>query len=198
MIVIAHYHKPLDWVKQIGQQFCVYSTGYSEIESVYIDNVLQNNKGVDANHYLNYIIDNYDNLPDKILFCHHHENDWTQDRSLPEIINNLNWNCADYFSVGAYCNTWQALPGNQEWLRNYAFLLPNGKLPDSLVYIAGTQFVVSKELILKHKKEYYQFLLAWLYYTDMPDNQSGRLFEYTWHYILTGNGVEKQYQNRFK
>lgn len=198
MIVIAHYHKPLDWVKKVKEQFCVYSTGYNEIEAAYIDNVLQNNKGMDANHYLNYIIDNYDNLPDKILFCHHHENDWTQDRSLPEIINNLNWNCADYFSVGAYCNTWQALPGNQEWLRNYAFLMPNGKLPDKLVYIAGTQFVVSKELILKHSLEYYKFLLAWLYYTDMPDNQSGRLFEYTWHYILTGEGVEKQYLNRFK
>jgi len=194
-VLIAHYNKPIDWVEKIDSStvssIYVYTSG-GKISTQHV-----RNKGMDANHYLNFIINNYNSLPDKILFCHHHEYDWTQDRSLPEIINNLNWNCADYFSIGAYCNTWPALPKYKEWLKNYSFLMPNGTLPQELNYIAGTQFVVSKELILQHKKEYYQFLLAWLYHTDLPDNQSGRLFEYTWHYIFTGNGIEKQYENRF-
>ena len=197
MILIAHYNKNLDWLSKIREPYCVYSTGYTASQSRHIDYAIQNNKGMDANHYLNFIIRNYDNLPEKILFCHHHENDWTQDRPLSQIINTLNWNCADYFSIGAYCNTWQALPGNQDWLNRFEWLMPTGKMPQQLVYIAGTQFVVSRELILQHSLEYYKFLLAWLYYTDLPDNQSGRFFEYTWHYILTGNGIEKQHKNRF-
>jgi hypothetical protein len=52
-----------------------------------------------------------------------------------------------------------------------------------------------KKLIQQYPKSYWQSIYSWLMLTDMPDWLSGRIFEWTWHYILTQNPIDKKYEN---
>lgn len=194
-ILIAHHNKDVSWVKEITADVDVkiYSTG--DPTKIYITP----NKGMDANMYLRYIIDNYDNLPERTLFVHHHRTDWTQDYPLPHYINNLNWELDDYFNIGArknYGDVFVIDPRTKEWIKSVWFLYEKYiPYPSELFYYAGTQFMCHKKLIQQYPKSYWQSIYSWLMLTDMPDWLSGRIFEWTWHYILTQNPIDKKYEN---
>jgi hypothetical protein len=190
-LLIAHHKRDISWVSKINKDIdiSIYST--SDRTKNYT-----NNKGMDSSMYLKYIIDNYNNLPDKTLFVHHHEYDWTQDFNLPFIINNLKWNCSDYFSICArknYNDVFIIAPQTKELLKNNWFLFEKYiPYPEQLIYYAGTQFCVSKDLLKQYPIEYWVYLFNWVQNVDMDDGIVGRIFEWCWHYILTKNPIEKK------
>jgi len=193
-VLIAHYNKDISWISEIrpGVNIKVYST--SDPSRIYVTP----NKGMDANMYLRYILDNYDNLPERTLFVHHHKEDWTQDFPLPYIINNLNWGLDNYFNIGArqyYGDVFVIDPRTKQWLRDSWYLFEQYiPFPKELFYYAGTQFMCHRDLIKQYPKSYYQMLYSWLMMTPLPDYLSGRIFEWTWHYILTKNPIDKKYE----
>jgi hypothetical protein len=63
--------------------------------------------------------------------------------------------------------------------------------PEKLMFFAGTQFCVHRDLILQYPKEFYQNCREWVYTTNEAGWFIGRFFEYTWHYIFTGNPIEQ-------
>ena len=82
-ILIAHYDKSLSWVEELNTDanIIIYSTNKNMTNEVINGikiNVITPNKGMDSIMYLTYIINNYNNLPDQILFVHHHRDDWFQ------------------------------------------------------------------------------------------------------------------------
>lgn len=199
-VLIAHYQKDLSWIKEITADVDIKIYSTSDPTKIYVTP----NKGMDANMYLRYIIDNYDNLPERTLFVHHHREDWTQDYPLPYYINNLNWGLDDYFNICArqYYKNFHEHYNNSplkidQWAKlfdqNWIFDLPKIKL-EELIFYVGTQFMCHKKLILQYPKSYYHRLHSWLLLTSLPDEISGRFFEYLWHYILTKNPVDKKYE----
>ena len=56
-----------------------------------------------------------------------------------------------------------------------------------LVYNQAAQFYVHRDLIRRHSKEAYVTMYDFLMDTTIPDWLSSRGFEYTWHYIFTGD-----------
>ena len=198
-VLIAHYQKDLSWIKEITADVDIKIYSTSDPTKIYVTP----NKGMDANMYLRYIIDNYDNLPERTLFVHHHRDDWTQDYPLPYYINNLNWELDDYFNIGARQYYKSAIDHNtkirgeqwRKWLNDiwYLFELPKIEL-ENLIFYAGTQFMCHKKLILQYPKKYWANLHTWLLFTTLPDSISGRVFEYMWHYILTKNPIDKKYK----
>ncbi len=205
-VIIAHYNKNIEWVDKINKDinFEIHSTSNDKINGIPSDKItfVEPNKGMDANMYLNFIIKNYEKLPDKILFIHHHETDWSHDYPLSYIINNLNWDYSNYINIGCqncYTNLYTLNNGDylivKDWFKDVWYLFDEYlHFPDtSLFYNAGTQFMVDKELILQYPKIFYQRLYDWLITTEWPDYKSGRVFEYLWHYILTKNCDDKKF-----
>jgi hypothetical protein len=207
-VVIAHFDKDINWVSEINKdiEFEVYSTSHTNINGITNNKIffISPNKGMDSNMYLKFILNNYDNLPDKILFVHHHFMDWSQDFSLPFIINNLIWEYSDYINVGkrnCYGNIYEMYDKKylhvKDWFK-FVWPIFDGYLefPEkNLFYYAGTQFMVNKELILQYPKSFYQNLHNWVIQTDMEDYKVGRIFEYLWHYIFTKNTIDKKFNN---
>jgi hypothetical protein len=194
-VLIAHYNKDISWVKEINKNINVKIYSTSDPSKTYV----MPNKGMDANMYLRYIIDNYDSLPERTLFVHHHKTDWTQDYDMPFIINNVNWELDDYFSVCArknYDDVFVIDPRTKQWIKDAWFLFEKYiPFPKEMFYFAGTQFMCHKKLLLQYPKHYWQSLYSWLMMTPLPDYLSARIFEWTWHYILTKNPIEKKYEN---
>ena len=67
-IVIAHYNEDLSWINNLNIPYSIYTHDNSLLTHNNI--FVEKNKGNEATLYLKYIIDNYNNLPDKILFVH--------------------------------------------------------------------------------------------------------------------------------
>ena len=200
----------LSWVNEINPDvdYEIYSTSHSNFENVDQNKItfIEKNKGLDANMYLTYIIKNYEDLPDKILFTHHHRTHWSHDFPLPYIINNLNWENSDYMNIGCR-NCYGNLYDNnvfgtiysvwKDFFKEIWYLFEEYlEHPDKeLIYYAGTQFMCSKELILQYPKKFYERLHDWLMVTEWEDAKSGRAFEYLWHYILTKNPIDRHHTN---
>jgi hypothetical protein len=88
VIVTSHFSEKLDWLvnyKKLFKDIIVCDKIGSEKMSEDILNNLNchscpkiENTGREATAYLNYIISNYDNLPENIAFIHGHETAWHQ------------------------------------------------------------------------------------------------------------------------
>lgn len=167
------------------------------------------NKGHEVMVYLSYVIDFYDSLPDIALFMHSHRFAWHNDRILetdaslmvrrlsPERVTRegyMNMRC----QWGPGCPAWlhpgttvQNPKKKEEVLigESWAELFPFDLAPTVLAQPCCAQFAVSRERIRAIPKSRYIFMRDWLLRTEYSDFLSGRVFEYMWHYIFSGEPV---------
>jgi hypothetical protein len=212
-ILFAHFNEGLGWIENLNGDYN--KIVYSKTIDYNKERFIPINKGQEVPMYLKYIIDFYDNLPEKTLFLHAHLNSPHQDFDSSYIVENLNWDCDDFFSVNKrewyqeVSKNYQLSQGSFDvWLTKYWHKFQDF-LPfpeNGLFFYSGAQFVVSKELILQYPKYFYENLYDWVL-TDtinLPPQTSdeiiSRIFEYTWHYIFTKKPVEvtKSNQEIFK
>jgi hypothetical protein len=162
------------------------------------------NKGTEAMTYLTYIIQNYDRLPDKMLFIHGHVDAWHQPIPIAGYLRVIQWRKIMRFINLAGCDqnadfSWKAgEPSEAKYeLRTlidkffnetklhekYGFPLVE---PHTVIKVNWcAQFLVTKEEILRNPKQMYIDLRNWILKTDIEDYWSGRIFEYTWHIFFT-------------
>jgi Protein of unknown function (DUF3431) len=194
-VLVAHYMEDLSWLTGLDN-VVVYSKTNKNF------NFINHNKGNEVPHYLSYIIDNYDNLPEKTLFLHGHWNSYHQEFPSADIINKINWDAADYFSINRRDYYQEDL--EQEFfnwvIENWNVFEKYIPKPEKLIYYSCAQFVVAKHLILQNPKEFYIHIRNWIETTNISDYISSRVLEYTWHYIFTRKEIEpkRNYSDIFK
>ncbi|KAJ5085725.1 hypothetical protein N7532_010496 [Penicillium argentinense] len=167
------------------------------------------NKGHEVMIYLSYAIDFYDDLPDVSVFVHAHKNAWHNDflhnGDTPEMVRRLNLNRVireGYMNLrcseGPGCPDWMH-PGaiepdeqKQEEVmlaRAWGELFPDEPVPSVLAQPCCAQFAVSKERIRTIPRSRFIFYRDWLLQTDLSDYIAGRIWEYLWQYVFTGQTV---------
>ena len=108
IIVVSRYNENVDWLNRLIEQhswinkIIVFNKGLDEINNKYtdiIEIVNLSNKGREGETYLNYIINNYDSLPEHIWFIQANPFDHS-----PDIINLFSYN-----SVSQYNSKYQGL-----------------------------------------------------------------------------------------
>lgn len=171
------------------------------------------NKGNEAMAYLTYLIEYYDTLPDIVVFIHDHAQAWhnngLQGDRTAVMLGELNWRRVNHRGyMNLRCN-WR--PGCPDWMQpkrdksEYSewkmeesvlaeafmqlFDTRYDQVPDVIGVPCCAQFAVSRELVRKHAKEDYVKWREWLVKTPITDKYSGRVLEYLWHWIFTGEEV---------
>ena len=167
------------------------------------------NKGHEVMVYLTYIIDHYDRLPDVVIFMHAHRfthhNDELLGYDASEMLRRLsNEHVVRQGYVNMRCN-WS--PGCPEWLHpdpaqeimgrqeeavlaeSWHELFPQTPLPRTLAQACCAQFALSKERILIIPKSRFTFYRDWIMRTPLSDYVSGRIWEYSWQFLFTGQSV---------
>ena len=166
------------------------------------------NKGHEAMIYLSYIVDQYDTLPDIVLFMHAHR--WTYHNNelqgsdsvqLIKALNNERVIREGYMNLR--CHWDPGCPGHlhpladepdfyrlqsvvaEQWPR----LFPQDPIPEALSQPCCAQFAVSRERIRSKPLSQYMFFRDWLLRTPLTDYYSGRIWEYLWQYVFTGKSV---------
>jgi Protein of unknown function (DUF3431) len=168
------------------------------------------NKGHEAMVYLTYIIDHYDDLPDTSIFFHPHRITWHNNVLLNldtvftiESLSDARVAREGYFNARCHhdpgCPDWLHLDRPEaEWdlikkteerfftREVWQELHPGAPFPASISQPCCAQFAVSKDRIRERSHAEYLRYREWLLKTDLPDEISGRIMEYTWQYIFAG------------
>ncbi|KAL8774695.1 MAG: hypothetical protein Q9209_000634 [Squamulea sp. 1 TL-2023] len=167
------------------------------------------NKGHEVMIYLTYLIDNYEHLPDIVLFMHSHR--WTHHNNgflgfdasqMIRALNGAHVMRAGYVNMRCHwspgCPEWLHPSGTQDSLakqeervlaQSWRELFPFDSLPSFLAQPCCAQFALSKDRILSIPRSRYVFYRDWIMRTPLSDYISGRIWEYTWQYIFTQNAV---------
>jgi hypothetical protein len=160
LFIVALYNEDTDWIPE---------------NAVIIKKDIDvPNTGREASSYLHYIVENYDNLPFKMTFCQGNPFD-----HCPNILSQ------DYFGDFTphgeifECDVTGAPHHSGLPIKSLADMM-DVEIPKIIQFIPGAQFTVSKELILKKPKEYYEKLLKIA--NEHPD--APWVFERLWSYIL--------------
>ncbi|MCJ1272461.1 hypothetical protein MMC21_000247 [Puttea exsequens] len=167
------------------------------------------NKGHEVMIYLSYIIANYHDLPDVVIFMHSHR--WTHHNNAllgHDAVQMIRRLSNDHVAREGYFNMrCQWHPGCPEWLhpgntketldkqeemvlsRCWEELFPSEPLPRALGQPCCAQFALSKERIRSIPRSRFIFYRDWILRTPLSDYVSGRIWEYSWQYIFTGQSV---------
>ena len=167
------------------------------------------NKGHEVMIYLSYIINHYDALPDILIFMHAHR--WTHHNNAllaydaAEMVRNLK---SDYVMSEGYVNmrcSWS--PGCPEWLhpsdpretlekqeeiilsKCWSELFPFDPIPAALGQACCAQFALSKDRVLSVPLSRFVFYRDWIARSPLSDYVSGRVWEYSWQFLFTGQSI---------
>ena len=208
-IVVARYNENIEWLNAEMEHCIIYNKG----DRLYLNNeIMLKNVGRESETYLQYIIQNYSNLPDVVVFTQAQISDHRGVDDVNHLIRlkhealfysksqpsykhydigesidwDKKWNVRDgsYFSYNNY--------KNNHLVSYYAWFIKNinPKYPTPLKIYTNGIFAVRKEHILFMPIEYYKKLILEVNYSDNP--VEGHFFERSWYYIFM-NGY---YMNR--
>lgn len=76
------------------------------------------------------------------------------------------------------------------WVEAWPALFGDRRVPERIGAACCAQFAVSRTQVLKRSRRQYERYHRWLMETDMPDDISGRVFEYAWHMIFGKEAVQ--------
>ncbi len=167
------------------------------------------NKGHEVMIYLTYIIDHYDDLPDIIIFMHSHRWSWHNDDLLDnDAVQMIKRLSSERVVREGYMNMrchWD--PGCPEWMhpgateedvqkqeetvlaKAWSELFPMDPIPQVLAQPCCAQFALSRERVHAIPLRRFTFYRDWLLRTPLSDYISGRVWEYMWQFVFTGQNV---------
>jgi hypothetical protein len=193
-IVVARYNENINYLSLFKDIMIVYNKGDSSIPSIF-NSINLPNVGRESHTYLYHIIQNYDTLANRTLFIQGRINDH---KLLPiieyfipnEFVGKLTKNNIQYIKLpikheGKYLK--ELMRGNMkrskytpyEWINKIGIDI-SGIKDFSMVW--GANFCVSKELIHRKPKEFYEDIIKYVHYDVNPEE--GHFFERAWYLIF--------------
>jgi hypothetical protein len=199
-IIVSRYDENIDWLASEMDNCIIFNKG----SPLHVKNeVFLKNVGHESDTYLNYIINEYNNLPEIVVFTQARISDHFEDGNVNYLLNIKNeaaqknkskpWT---YFKDSRWV---PIMPDFNLHLPNYVpeCYLNNNKRPfyewfEEIIgmpypdpikfYICGV-FAIKKELILKKPLQYYKELIKHVNYHNNP--AEGHFFERSWYYIFS-------------
>lgn len=165
-MVVARFNEDLDWLKKVPWNYIVYNKGEDLPAWIKNEIKLQYNIGREAYSYLKYIIDNYDTLPDYIIFAQ--GNPFDHSRDFIKKINDFDGK-DDFFSLSdSVCISNLSDMGLDMAESVRKLFSDNIK---SFEFPEGAQFIVSNKTILFHTKMTYQKIIDFMTEAEIFDDE---------------------------
>lgn len=154
----------------------------------------------DANIVNRYIIDNYDRLPESLLFIHSQRYQWHNDDPYYDGVRMLRNFQVPYLQKQGYVNlrcAWvlgcpveirpysdthrEDVHAGEYFKTGFMELFPGVEVPNEVGVSCCAQFGVTRWKIHERPKSDYERFRKWLIETELKDELSGRIMEYSWH-----------------
>lgn len=200
------------WADQLAQELPHLTSAIYTIDDSNASLTVPMNKGHEVMVYLTYIIDHYSKLSDVTLFMHSHQYAWHNNDFLDSdsalmvkrlksehVIRNGYMNlrchheprCPDHIHPTAPIEEHDiiSIPESAVIGVSWKQLFPNATVPEILSQPCCAQFSVSAERIRNVSLDDYVSYRDWLLDTALEDGVSGRVWEYVWQWLFTGQPV---------
>ncbi|KAK4505842.1 hypothetical protein PRZ48_003807 [Zasmidium cellare] len=167
------------------------------------------NKGREGMVYLTYIVDNYDELADIVIFSHANRYQWHNDDPLYDgqrVLKRLRlshileqgyanlrcvWTLGCPDEIRPHIEAEAASPASDPrssearagsfYRSAFEELFPGVEVPDVVGAACCAQFAVTAERIRQRPKSDFERYRTWLLQTELNDDLAGRIIEYSWH-----------------
>jgi hypothetical protein len=191
-IVSSHFQEDVRWLENYTLPVVLVSKdggNYGTLNHDLYYNVHRApNKLRESGAYLWFIINYWNNLPDKMFFIHGHEISHHQKLPINQAIKK--YIDSDYQDFN-HCKTLKSIINEEQqlfidlWKSLYSHRL--GTVPKEINFQYGCQFVVDRSLIKMHPLNFYRrtYDLSCVYAESHDlDYKMGTFFEATWHLIF--------------
>lgn len=195
--IISRYNQDVEWVKEYSDDVVLYDRSDMPISPLppYIkESTIVPNIGSDLYDKFTYIIDNYDNLPDVAVYTKANLFKYISKEEFDKLCNNttftplLTQNHKTYMPVCYYQNGLYHEINNRWYLGAHPakeadklFRILGLEDKEDLAFAPGSNYIVPKENILKHSKEFYQMLRNFISYSRYPGE--AQIIERALYYI---------------
>lgn len=200
-IIVARYNENIEWLNSEMSNCIIYNKG----NKLHIENeIFLENVGRESESYLHYIITNYDNLPDVLVFTQARISDHKGSDDVNYLINMKNealnysksQNFFEHNDIGVntdFDKEWNLRYGGYYLKDNYKNNNPISFLewfkqnidinyPNPIYIYRNAIFAVKKENIINKPVEYYKKLI--LEVNHHINSTEGHFFERSWYYIF--------------
>jgi hypothetical protein len=175
-VVVASIEDDTVWLLRELPDLCLMPYAHLDNASVAHAWEANPNRGREASVYLRFILDHYDNLPDRTLFLHGHGVSW-HGTNVVEVIRHLDWglqyanlNYNPEYEVFTEAEDapdtglrgmWQSL--EKHWPELWAEVTGLPRPPPRVRFHCCAQFMLSRELIRSIPRAWYQKALDWVH-----------------------------------
>lgn len=207
-IIISRFNEPTDWIYKLNKfkNLSIYEKEKPEKGLLNIPI----NKGNEASAYLKYIIDNYNNLPNHLVFIHCHDYSWHHDDSIIDIIDSYIGKELEYQNINSSSKCGN-LGNYQDWeegeLGNFYQNLIKPAVGSNKIYgiftnvnVGCAQFIIHRDRITNHTLQFYQDIYNWILNIDINYYNHGFYLEWTWELFWNRwliNTPIKIYENEY-
>jgi len=201
-IVVARYNENIEWLNDEMSNCIIYNKG----DKLDIKNeIVLENVGRESETYLQYIITNYDNLPDVVVFTQARISDHKGKDDVSYLINIKNQALSNSKSQNFFIHddVGNSIHWDKNWnLREDGYYLKdnyknnkpitflewfkeniNINYPNPIKIYCNAIFAVKKENIINKPIEYYKRLI--LEVNHHINSTEGHFFERSWYYIFS-------------
>ncbi|KAI9864028.1 MAG: hypothetical protein M1813_003344 [Trichoglossum hirsutum] len=186
----------------IGEFFPDWRTNIYVVNDPSAPVTVPKNKGREAMVYLTYIISRYETLPDVVVFTHSLRYQWHNEDPMYDgvpVLRSLQLNhvkergyvslrctwalgCpAELRPLKPTANTDYRSQSEAAYASVFRVLFPGTPVPEVVGAHCSSQFAVSRERVRERSKSEYKRIRDWLLATELDDQISGRVLEYSWH-----------------
>lgn len=188
-LILARHKEPLDWLKFVpAKADRDYRIVASNSDSLAVNDKLDEsyqrpNIGLEAGHYLDYIISHYDNLPEIMVFLQ--ADPWPHAKVfdlLDMLIGEPSFPHPICYVSGAFNSP--GLPALPFSAVHAALTAGWGTLPipRGVTMVIGSQFYVKKEVVLNRPKDHYERILST---ANLPDMKFAHALEGFWGHVFS-------------
>ena len=201
-IVVARYNENIEWLNSEMSNCIIYNKGNKL--NIY-NEILLENLGRESETYLHYIITNYDNLPDVVVFTQARISDHKGSDDVNYLLNIKNeaLNHSKSMNFFMHNDIGESIHFDKEWnLRQDGYFLKDNyknnypitflewfktnidmNYPNPIYIYVGAIFAVKKENIINKPLDYYERLI--LEVNHHIDPTEGHFCERSWYYIFS-------------
>lgn len=175
-LVIALYNEDLSWLNQLDFTYTIYNKGNIEIPSIYLPNI-----GRESDTFLNYIITNYNNLPETIAFLQ--GNPYPHCGNFIQRLKEYNSNKVEGLNGGLFYNEINGCPTHcgLRIPEVYQKIFSTDCYPSEVRFTTGGQHIVPKKYIIN--KTYNWWKYAYNIHQEYIDD-SPWIYERLWSFIF--------------
>ena len=159
-IVVSRYKEDVSWVNQLNYKTRVFN---KNIEENHLFEHNLPNVGRETHTYLNYIIENYYNLPNHVAFIQGHPFDHAPNAI--QLINSFD-HTVSFLPIGQVIES-DINHGIPDQIKRYANKY-DFEIGETAKYVVGAQFIISKEIIKNRSLDFYKRLMEGVKYDICP------------------------------